>query len=109
MATTDVETFLRGLSNVPAFSVAEYSSRLKGAILFTPGMNAISGYFKLSDEDKQHEQKDCHFGDIDCTDNINKLGAATASVVLSKLADDRKMSGFADSVCIGIFPVMVIV
>ena len=102
MSDSDVHStlsqLLTDLSNVPAFSISEYSSRLKGAILSAPRMKQISNYFQLSDDDKKYSQNNCTFGDVDCTDMVNEFGVASASVVLSNIASSRGFNGLADGV-----------
>jgi hypothetical protein len=97
-SSIDLGKFIEDVSHIPSFSISEYSSRLRAAILAAPQMSKVAGYFKLADEDKVHGQNDCHFGNVDCTDKVNRLGVATAAVVLSQFADARGFSGLADGV-----------
>jgi hypothetical protein len=94
----DLDKFMDDMSNIPSFSISEYSSRLKAAILAAPQMEKVSEFFLLDDGDKVHGQTGCYFGGVDCTDKVNRLGVATASVVLSDIGDARGSSGLAHGV-----------
>jgi hypothetical protein len=41
----DPEEFMEDASNIPSFSIGEYSSHLKAAILAAPQMKKVSSFF----------------------------------------------------------------